>query len=111
MNDEQRRDPGSVHRSSFRVHRSAETVAETAQVMLSHQRLEDIRPREQSKSFSEARFPSELRKLRFIRERPRLQLVHAEEVTELGVLLKEDRARLPDRVLPPRERVDVHRVI
>ena len=37
--------------------------------------------------------------------------MHAEEVTELGVLAVEDRARFADRVLAACERVDRHRVV
>src|SRR5688500_5061697 len=86
-----------------------QSVLEAAQVMLAHQRLEDLLAREQAKAFAEARFAPQLRELRFVREGARGELVDAEEVSELGMLLVEDCARLADGVLPPRERVDVHR--
>ena len=54
---------------------------------------------------------AQFRELRFVRERTRGELVYAEEVAELGMLLVEDCARLADGVLPPRERVDVHRMV
>src|ERR1041384_6693144 len=79
--------------------------------MLAHQRLEYLRPRQQAEAFAEAGAAAQLREGVLVRERARLQLVHAEEVTELGVLAVENRPRLPHCVLPARERVDAHRVV
>src|SRR5688500_839847 len=79
--------------------------------MSAHERLEEGRSREEAEPFTETCSAPQLGQLRFIGERARLELVDAEEVSELGMLLVENRARLADRVLTPRERVDVHRMV
>src|SRR5687767_14716281 len=88
-----------------------EAVAQAAEVVLTHERLEYRGPRQDAEALAETRLAAEPGELRLVGEAPRMQLVHAEEVPELGMLAVEDRPRLADRVLPPGEGVDAHRVV
>src|SRR3954452_24352946 len=86
-------------------------IPQSPQVMLAHQRLENSIRRQHTKPFAEPRAAAEVREPSLVRERPRFELVDAEEARQFGMLAVEDRAGTADRVLPPRERVDCHRVV
>src|SRR5437763_1418184 len=79
--------------------------------MLAHQLLKDIVAREKSESLAEPRAAAEAGELTLVGKTARLQLMHAEKMSELGVLAIENRARLPDAVLPSGKSVDVHRMV
>src|SRR4051794_21988212 len=79
--------------------------------MLAHQRLENPIRRQHAKAFAESRAAAEVREAALVGERARFELVDAEEAGQLGMLAVEDRAGMTDRVLPPRKRIDRHRVI
>src|SRR5438093_13029299 len=81
-------------------------VLQPAKIMLAHQFLEDIIVCQKTKSLAQPGATAEPRELVLIGEHARLELVHAEEVAELGMLAIENRSRFADCVLPPRERVD-----
>src|SRR5947207_9800032 len=72
-----------------RGRRRSESVAESAQVMLAHQRLEHLRPCEQAEALAEVGAAAQFGERALVGERSLRQLVHAEEVAELGVLAVE----------------------
>src|SRR5260370_29593565 len=89
----------------------SQTVPQPHQIVFTHQFLENMIVREKPKSFAETRAAAQSRKLTGVGQTARIELVNAEEVSELRVLAIENRARLSNRVLPPRERIDIHVVI
>src|SRR5262245_30780116 len=88
---------------------SVQSVADAAKVVLPHQPLNNSVPRHLPQPLPPLRAPGQPYQL--VVAGGRSFVVHAEEVPELGVLAVEDRAGLADRVLPPRERLDAHRMV
>src|SRR5207248_1703304 len=90
---------------------NTEPIFQPPKIVLSHQSFKDVVGRQNAKPLTESRpAPKPLELLR-VGEAPRIELVHAEEVAELGMFPIENRSRFADGVLPPGKRVDVHAVI
>src|ERR1700680_4897362 len=99
-----------VHRSSFIVHRF-QSIAQSPQVVLAHELLEDLWPRQESEAFAEESAAAETMEMPVVGERARLKLLNAEKIGELRMLAVENRSRLADRVLPPSEGIDAHPMV
>src|SRR5947208_279921 len=87
----------------------AQSIAQAAQVVLSHQLFEHVVVREQSRTLAPSCALRQFLQLVIVHDRRRI--VRPEKMSELGMLAKKDRARFSDRVLPLRERCDRHRMM